>query len=318
MNVHQNARLTPYRRQELVARVEQGEPVTAAARAFGVSRQTARKWVLRKRGAGIVDTRAWARDASSRPARSPRQTAPKIQLATKVLRWQRWTCRQIAGALAIDTSTAARILRRIGQSRRQRLEAPVTGQRYEHAAVGDLLHVDTKKLGRITYVGHRMTGDRRGQSHGAGWEFVHVAVDDYSRVAYVELLPDERSESVRVFIRRALAWFRAHGVRVRRVLTDNGSAYRSRSFRATCRALHLVHRRTRPYTPRTNGKAERFIQTLLREWAYLRPYYTSADRTRVLPGWLEHYNGARPHAALGKRPPMSRFPGGNNLMRAHS
>src|SRR2546427_634315 len=175
-----------------------------------------------------------------------------------------------------------------------------------------------KKLGRITSVGHRMTGDRRRQPRGAGWEFVHVAVDDYSRVAYVELLADERTESVRGFVRRALAWFRARGARIRRVLTDNGSAYLSRGFRATCRALHLAHRRTRPYTPRTNGKAERFIQTLLREWAYLRPYYTSADRTRVLPGWLEHFNCARPHAALGKQPPMSRFPGGNNLMRAHT
>jgi len=318
MNVHKNARLTPYRRQELVTRVERGEPVTAVARAFGVSRQTARKWMVRKRDAGIVDRTAWAGDGSSRPDHSPRQTEPKIQLATKVLRWQRWTCRQIAGALAIDPSTAARILRRVGMSQRPRLEPPVTVQRYEHAAVGDLLHLDTKKLGRITYVGHRMTGDRRRPLRGAGWEFVHVAVDDYSRVAYVELLADERTESVRGFVRRALAWFRARGVRIRRVLTDNGSAYLSRGFRATCRALRLAHRRTRPYTPRTNGKAERFIQTLLREWAYLRPYYTSADRTRGLPGWLEHYNCARPHAALGKQPPMSRFPGGNNLMRAHS
>jgi len=318
MNIHKNARLTPYRRQELVARVERGEPVTAVARAFGVSRQTARKWVVRKRDAGVVDSTAWAGDGSSRPDHSPRQTEPKIQLAIKVLRWQRWTCRQIAGALAIDTSTAARILRRVGLSRRPRLEPPATVQRYEHAAVGDLLHLDMKKLGRITSVGHRMTGDRRRQPRGAGWEFVHVAVDDYSRVAYVELLADERTESVRGFVRRALAWFRARGARIRRVLTDNGSAYLSRGFRATCRALHLAHRRTRPYTPRTNGKAERFIQTLLREWAYLRPYYTSADRTRVLPGWLEHYNCARPHAALGKQPPMSRFPGGNNLMRAHS
>jgi transposase InsO family protein len=317
MNVHQNARLTPYRRQELVARIERGESLTSVARVVGVSRQTARKWVRRKRGAGIADSTAWAADASSRPNDSPRATPPKIQLASKVLRWQRWTCRQIGGALGIDTSTAARILRRVGLSRRRRLEAPPTVQRYEHAAVGDLLHVDTKKLGRVTHVGHRITGDRRHRPRGAGWEFVHVAVDDYSRVAYVELLPDERSESVRGFIRRALAWFRARGVRVRRVLTDNGSAYRSRSFRATCRALRLAHRRTRPYTPRTNGKAERFIQTLLREWAYQRPYYTSADRMRVLPGWLEHYNCARPHAALGQQPPMSRFPGGNNLMRAH-
>ena len=318
MNVHKNARLTPYRRQELVARVERGEALTSVARAFGVSRQTARKWVQRRRGTGIVDSGAWLADGSSRPLHSPRQTAPQLQLATKVLRWQRWTCRQIAGALAIDASTAARILRRVGKSRRQRLEPPPTSERYEHAAVGDLLHLDTKKLGRITYLGHRMTGDRRRQPRGAGWEFVHVAVDDHSRVAYVELLPDERTESVRGFLRRALAWFRARGVRIRRLLTDNGSAYLSRGFRATCRALRVRHRRTRPYTPRTNGKAERFIQTMLREWAYARPYYTSADRIRVLPGWLEHYNCARPHTALGKQPPMSRFPGGNNLMRAHS
>ena len=230
MNIHKNARLTPYRRQELVARVERGEPVTAVARAFGVSRQTARKWMLRKRDAGMVDSTAWAGDGSSRPAHSPRQTAPKIQLAIKVLRWQRWTCRQIAGALAIDTSTAARILRRVGLSRRPRLEPPATVQRYEHAAVGDLLHLDMKKLGRITSVGHRMTGDRRRQPRGAGWEFVHVAVDDYSRVAYVELLADERTESVRGFVRRALAWFRARGARIRRVLTDNDSAYLSRGF----------------------------------------------------------------------------------------
>jgi transposase InsO family protein len=318
MNVHKNARLTPYRRQELVARVERGEALTAVARAFGVSRQTARKWVRRKLSSGMVDRRAWLADGSSRPIHSPRQTEPRIQLATKVLRWQRWTCRQIGGALAIDASTAARILRRVGMSRRRRLEPPSTSERYEHAAVGDLLHLDTKKLGRITSVGHRMTGDRRRRPRGAGWEFVHVAVDDHSRVAYVELLPDERTESVRGFVRRALAWFRARGVRIRRLLTDNGSAYLSRGFRATCRALRVGHGRTRPYTPRTNGKAERFIQTMLREWAYARPYYTSADRIRVLPGWLEHYNCARPHTALGKQPPVSRFPGGNNLMRAHS
>ena len=147
---------------------------------------------------------------------------------------------------------------------------------------------------------------------------MHVAVDDHSRVAYVELLADERTETARAFVRRALRWFRAHGVRVRRILTDNGSCYRSSSFRATCRALRLAHHRTRPYTPRTNGKAERFIQTLLREWAYARPYYTSADRQRALPGWLEHYNCARPHASIAAQPPMSRFPGGHNLMLAHT
>ena len=193
-------------------------------------------------------------------------------------------------------------------------------QRYEHARPGDLLHLDTKKLGRIAGLGHRITG-RLGnvnRHQGIGWDCLHVAVDDHSRVAYVELLADDRAQTVAMFLRHALRWFRSHGVRIRRILTDNGPGYISYSFRATCRALHVQHRRTRPYTPRTNGKAERFIQTALREWAYRRPYYTSADRAQQLPGWIEHYNCARPHASLEARPPMSRFPGGNNLMLVHS
>jgi len=314
MNVHHNARLTPRRRQELVMRLEAGEPLKRVARALDISPRTARKWRDRYRAAGVTDLA----DHSSRPHASPSRTEARIQLAAKVLRWQQWTGAQIAAALGISASTASRILRRCGLNGRRRLEPPLVIQRYEHATVGALVHLDTKKLGRITHLGHRVTGRRRGQRHGAGWEIVHVAVDDHSRVAYAELLPDERSDSARGFVRRAIAWFRAHGVRVRRVLTDNGSCYRSCGFRATCRALRLVHRHTRPYTPRTNGKAERFIQTLLREWAYARPYYTSADRTRVLPGWLEHYNCARPHASLGGQPPMSRFPGGNNLMLVHT
>jgi transposase InsO family protein len=193
-------------------------------------------------------------------------------------------------------------------------------QRYEHARPGDLLHLDTKKLGRIAGLGHRITG-RAGNvniHHGIGWECLHIAVDDHSRVAYVELLGDDRGLTAGGFLRRALRWFRVHQVRVRRVLTDNGSGYVSKSFRATCRALHVAHRRTRPYTPRTNGKAERFIQTALREWAYVRPYYTSADRAQQLAGWIDHYNCARPHGSLDAQPPMSRFPGGNNLMLVHS
>ena len=314
MNVHQNARLTRRRRQELVRALEAGEPLKRMARRLDVSARTARKWWGRYQ----LEGPAGLTDRSSRPHVSPAMTAPRLQLAAKVLRWQHWTGAQIATALGISAATATRILRRCGLNRRGRLEAPVLVERYEHAAVGDMLHLDTKKLGRITGLGHRATGQRRGQRHGAGWEIVHVAVDDHSRVAYVELLPDEQSETARGFVRRALAWFRARGVRVRRVLTDNGSCYRSVGFRATCRALRLAHRRTRPYTPRTNGKAERFIQTLLREWAYARPYYSSADRTRVLPGWLEHYNCVRPHTSLGGRPPLSRFPGGNNLMLVHT
>jgi transposase InsO family protein len=314
MNSHKNARLTLRRRQELVARLEAGEPLKRVARAFDVSAATTRKWWQRYRAEGA----GGLLERSSRPHTSPSATPAAIQLGAKVLRWQRWTCAQIARALAVSPATAARILRRAGLSRRGRLQPPPVVQRYEHRDVGGLVHVDTKKLGRIAYLGHRATDDRRGQRHGIGWEFVHVAVDDRSRVAYVELLPDELTETARGFVRRALGWFRARGVRVRRILTDNGSCYRSYGFRATCRALRVRHHRTRPYTPRTNGKAERFIQTLLREWAYARPYYTSADRARTLPGWLEHYNCARPHASIGGQPPLSRFPGGNNLMLAHS
>lgn len=314
MNIHKSARLTRRRREELVTRREAGEPLKRLARGFDISVPTARKWWGRYRAEG------WAglADRSSRPHASSARPAAPLQLAAKVLRWQHWTGARIGTALGISGATATRILRRCGLNRRGRLEVPPVVERYEHAAVGDLLHLDTKKLGRITYLGHRATGQRRGQRHGSGWEIVHVAVDAHSRVAYVELLPDEHSDTARGFVRHAVGWFRGRGVRVRRVLMDSGSCYRSWGFRATCRALRLAHHRTRPYTPRTNGKAEHFIQTLWREWAYARPYYTSADRTRILPGWLEHYNCARPHASLDGQPPMSRFPGRNNLMLVHS
>ena len=233
---------------------------------------------------------------------------------------QRWTCAQIGQAVGVSAATAARILRRAGLSRRGRLTAPPLVQRYEHSRPGDLLHLDTKKLGRIHGLGHRITGhvSRLHRNRRIGWDYLHIAVDDHSRVAYLEVLADELGVTVAGFLRRALRWFRGHGVRIRRVLTDNGPGYRSDSFRATCRAFAVRHRRTRPYTPRTNGKAERFIQTALREWAYARPYYTSTDRARLMPGWLEHYNCARPHGSLGGQPPMSRFPNGNNLMLVHS
>jgi transposase InsO family protein len=316
MNVHKNARLTPYRRVELVQRLQAGQTGRAVATALGISLRTVRKWWARY----TADGRAGLMDRSSRPYTSPRQTAAAVALGIKVLRRQRWTCAEIAGAVGVSAATAARILRRAGLSRRGRLTAPVAIQRYEHAQPGELLHLDTKKLGRIVGLGHRITG-RHGNVNrhkGIGWDCLHVAVDDHSRVAYVELLPDDRATTVATFIRHALRWFRDRGVRIRRVLTDNGSGYISHSFRATCRALHVRHRRTRPYTPRTNGKAERFIQTALREWAYRRPYYTSAERAQQLVGWVEHYNCARPHASLGARPPMSRFPGGNNLMLVHT
>jgi transposase InsO family protein len=317
MNVHQKARLTPFRRRELIARLDRGEPAGRVAHQLGISLRTARKWRARFQMQGP----AGLADRSSRPRRHPRQTPPAIALGVKVLRQQRWTCAQIGTAVGVSAATVARILRRAGLSRRGRFEPPAPVHRYEHLRPGDLLHVDTKKLGRILRLGHRITGRTAGvhQRHaGLGWEHLHIAIDDYSRVAYVELLPDERAVSVGAFLRRAVRWFRERGVRVRRVLSDNGSGSRSHRFRATCRGLHVAHQRTRPYTPRTNGKAERFIQTALREWAYARPYYTSADRAALLPGWLEHYNCVRPHTGLAGLPPLARLPGGNNLVRRHS
>jgi transposase InsO family protein len=318
MNVHQNARLTPFRRRELVSRAEAGEPLAQLADELGISVRTAKKWRARFRadGAdGLVDR-------SSRPHGHPRQTAAAIALGITVLRRERWTCAQIATAVGVSAATAARILRRVGLSRRGRCEPPAPVQRYEHPRPGDLLHLDTKKLGRIVGgPGHRITGRFAGiHTHdgGIGWEHLHIAIDDYSRVAYVELLPDDCALSAAAFLRRALRWFRGRGVRIRRILSDNGSGYRAHSFRATCRGLHVAHRRTRPYTPRTNGKAERFIQTALREWAYARAYYSSADRAALLPGWIEHYNCTRPHSGLAGAPPITRLPAGNNLVTRHS
>lgn len=314
MNVHKNARLTPRSRAELVRRVlRDHRSMGEVAAGFHISSRTGYKWLARYRDAeelGLLDR-------SSRPHSSPRQTAPALALGAKILRRDRWTCAQIARALALSSATVARIVGRAGLARLGRLEAPPVPQRYEYATPGELLHVDTKKLGRIHGLGHRVTG-RRHQHDGSGWEFLHVAIDDASRVAFVEVLADERRETVTGFLRRAVAWFRRHGVRVRRVLSDNGNGYRSRTFRAMCRALHLRHTRTRPYTPRTNGKAERFIQTALREWAYARPFYTSTERQALLPGWIEHYNCRRPHTALKRQPPVSRLAHGNNLMRLHN
>jgi transposase InsO family protein len=316
MNVHKNARLTPLRRRELVGRLLGGAPVPQVAKQDRISTRTARKWWARFRREGV----AGLVDRSSRPHRSPRQTAPAVALGIKALRRQRWTCAEIGDAVGVSAATVARVLRPLGLSRRGRCEAPPPVVRYEHARAGDLLHLDTKRLGHIAGVGHRITGhiSRLHRSRGAGWQFLHVAIDDHSRTAYLELLPDEFGVTVSGFVRRAVAWFRQRRVRVRRILTDNGAGYRSASFRATCRALHARTQRTRPYTPRTNGKAERFIQTALREWAYRRPYYSTSDRAAALPGWLEHYNCARLHQSLGGRPPVSRLPDGNNLMLAHS
>jgi transposase InsO family protein len=257
-------------------------------------------------------------DRSCRPHYSPRSISAGLMVEIQRLRQHRWPGAVIAEAVGLSRATVARTLRQLGMARLAALEPPAHGRRYEWARPGQLLHLDIKKLGRIGQVGHRITGDRRTRMRGIGWEFVHVCVDDCSRVAYVEVLPDERSVTVAGFLRRALTWFRGRGVQVRRILTDNGSAYRSRLLAALCRARQLRQRFTRPYTPRTNGKAERFIQTLLRECAYRVAYASSAQRTEALSRWLHYYNWHRPHSALNRQPPISRVVGQDDLLRLHS
>jgi transposase InsO family protein len=306
MNVHQNARTTLWSRAEIVRRVTQlGQSFSRVAATFHVTAKTARRWVERAR------TGADLRDRSCRPHRSPGATPPALLAHIEQLRRQRWTSAEIAAALQLGRSTVARLVARLGLARLQRLEPRPPVQRYEWAHVGALLHLDVKKLGRIGRVGHRITGDRRSRVRGIGWEYVHVAVDDAS-------LRDERGASVAQFLWRALAWFRRRGVRVQRVMTDNAFAYLGHAFAGVCALQHLRHVRIRPYTPRTNGKAERFIRTLLSEWAYVRPYRSSTARTIALPRWLHYYNWHRPHTSLDGRPPISRLAAGDNLVRLHS
>jgi len=314
MDVHQNARLTPRCRELLVARVLAGRHRSVVARELGVSDKTVSKWVGRFQREGV----AGLRDRSSRPRRSPGATVETLQLAVVALRRQRLTLSAIAAQLSLSRSSVARICRRAGLARLSQLEPVPHYPRYERAQPGELLHLDIKRLGRIVKVGHRITGDPRDRVDGAGWEYVHVAIDDCSRVAYCQVLPDEEGESACAFLRAAVAYYAALGVTIREVLTDNGVCYRAKNFAATCSALGLKHRRTRPYTPRTNGKAERFIQSALREWAYARAYGTSAQRINALPRWIHGYNWHRPHASLAGQPPTSRLSlDRNNLLRLH-
>jgi transposase InsO family protein len=231
------------------------------------------------------------------------------------LRRARLTCRKIADHVRRSRATVARIVRAAGLERLRTLDAPPPAVvRYEYDRMGGLLHLDTKKLARIEGLGHRITGNRRGQKRGLGYEFAHVCIDDHSRVAYVELLPDERGETAAAFFRRAVAWYERLGVMVERVLTDNGTCYRSHVFAGACRDPAIRHLRTRPYTPRTNGKAERLIQTLLREWAYRYPFRSSVERQQLLNPYLHFYNHHRMHSALADQPPISRLTL-NNVMR---
>jgi transposase InsO family protein len=302
MQLHANAKTTPKARALLVQRViHHSWTYRDAATAVGVSVRTVAKWVQRARQEGA----AGLRDRRARPHRSPSATPPRTISAIIRLRHAGLPAWQIARRVGRPRSTVSAILRRVGLGRLVVPTPPVV--RYEWPHAGDLLHLDIKPLGRFHAVGHRIHGDRRRRSRRAGWEYVHVAIDDATRVAFVEVLPAQHGEATSAFLGRAVAWFARQGATIRRVMSDNGSGYVSRAFRRACHTLTLRHLRTRPYTPRTNGKAERFIQTLQREWAYARAYRTSTRRTAALAGWVAYYNRQRPHASLDYRAPWSRL-----------
>lgn len=309
MNIHQNARLTPLGRAAMISRIEvEGWSVARAAEAFGISRQTVGKWLQRHRRGG----ERRLHDRSSAPRRCPRRTSAEIVDQVQTLRRQRMTGPAIARNLSLARSTVGLILRRLGLGKLSALEPRPPIVRYERAAPGEMIHLDIKKLGRFTVEGHRVTGDRRaGRSKKAGWDFLHVCVDDASRLAYTEILPSEGQHDTTAFLERALAWLSRHGVAVQRVMTDNGSAYRSKLFAQALRIAGARHVRTKPYTPRTNGKAERFIQTSLREWAYGRPYACSEERSNAIKPWTDAYNLTRPHSGIGGLTPWQRV---NNLL----
>jgi transposase InsO family protein len=316
MNTHKNARLTFARRLELVMDViERGLTLCAAAAGHKVSVPTARKWL----GRFLAEGETGLRDRSSRPRCSPRSIAPSKALAVVELRRRRLIQGRIAASLGVSKSTVGRVLARAGLSRLRDLEPCEPVIRYEHAHPGDLVHIDTKKLGRIERVGHRITGDRRDCVDGAGWEFLFVAIDDRARIGFTELYPDERKASAVQFLQNTVAYFASLGVRIQRVLTDNGSAFRSKTFAKACRRLRLKHSFTRPYRPQTNGKAERFIQSALREWAYGIVYNHSTERAAMLERWTHHYNWHRPHQGIGGLAPISRLPQSrNNLLTLHN
>jgi transposase InsO family protein len=312
MRLHANARTCPNSRKLLVRRIEEeGWSLMAAAEAAGISERSARKWRDRWRTEG----EAGLLDRSSAPRRIPHRTPEATVRAIEALRRVRMTASEIAETLGLALSTVSAWLKRIGLGKRSRLEPPEPPNRYERKRPGELVHVDIKKLGRFGAAGKRVIGNRNA-SAGYGWERCHVCIDDATRLAYVEVLPDERGETAAAFLRRAVAWFAERGVKVERVMTDNGSAYRSVIHATVCRELGIRHLRTRPYRPQTNGKAERFIQTMLREWAYGRIYGSSAERSSQLASWLDRYNYRRKHGSLGHRPPAARLDElqGNNLL----
>jgi len=322
MDTHKNAPLTPKGREAMVRSVVDGGLSKAvAAQQFNVSPKTVAKWVERFRAEGVEGLR----DRSSRPHSSPSQTPVATCAIVEALRRQRYTGKQIAAEVGVSPATVSRILRRLGLNRLSALEPAEPVRRYERECPGELIHIDIKKLGKFNRIGHRITGDRRGQSNlrargeGVGWEFVHVCIDDASRIAFSTIMKDEKKASAVAFLKMAVAYYASLDIKVERVMTDNGSCYKSFAFRRACKRLGLKHIRTKPYTPKTNGKAERFIQTSLREWAYARAYNTSSERAAELPRWLHRYNWHRPHGSIGSMPPISRLRlAGNNLLRLHN
>jgi transposase InsO family protein len=315
MEIHGNARTCPKSRRLLVMRIEEKSfSLRAAAEAAGISERTAAKWMARWR----VEGEAGLLDRSSAPRRRPTQLPIDRVKAIEALRRLRMTAAEIAEVLGIALSTVSRWLARIGLGKRSRLKPPEPPNRYERSRPGELIHVDIKKLARISRkgAGHRVFGDGRRQSQDkaprtrlgvTGWEFVHVCVDDATRLAYVEVLSDEKGASAAGFLKRAAKWFASMGITVERVLSDNGACYCSAAHGKACSELAIRHLRTRPYRPRTNGKAERFIQTLTNQWAYGAIYGSTAERTAALPGWLNHYNFSRRHGSLGHKAPAARL-----------
>jgi transposase InsO family protein len=316
MDIHKNARLTPFGRERLVKMVLSGQTPQAASEAGGVCPRTVRKWVERHEQEGL----AGLQDRSSRPHRLYQPTPQAVIDRIESLRRQRRPGKEIAAEAGVSPATVSRVLKKLGLNKLSALEPAAPARRYERDRPGEMIHIDIKKLGKFDQIGHRITGDRKGQSNsrGVGWEFVHVCIDDASRVAFSQIKPDERKRSAVAFLKAAVAYYASLGITVERVMTDNGSCYRSRAFKNACRQLRLKHIRTKPYTPRTNGKAERFIQTSLREWAYARAYQTSRQRARELPFFLHRYNWHRPHASIGGKPPISRLGlTEDNLLRLH-
>jgi transposase InsO family protein len=301
MNVHKNARLTPRGREWIVSQAASGQTLQAIAGAVGVCPRTVRKWVRRHQSEGLMGLA----DRSSRPHRLYRPTPQAVVERIEALRRQRLTGQAIAAETGASPATVSRILKRLGLNKLSALQPVEPIRRYEREHPGELIHIDIKKLGKFNRIGHRITGQRQGcRNYDAGWEFVHVCIDDASRIA---------------FLKAAVAYYASLGIKVERVMTDNGSCYRSRAFARACKKLGLRHIRTRPYTPKTNGKAERFIQTSLREWAYARAYDTSRQRAAELPYWMHRYNWHRPHGSIGSVPPITRLGlSGNNLLRLHS